>query len=334
MVISNVVFLIDAVLVCSAVEAMHRYYQRFKHVKEELRLAASVFHNSAEGVMITEPNGTIKSVNPAFTRITGYAAEEVVGRLPSVLRSNLHEGKFYGDMWNKLHQEHHWEGEIWNRRKGGESYLQWMLINAVPGRNGKPISFVSVFHDITEARSKDERIRYLAFHDALTGLPNRVLFQERLEHAVDRSRRDGIRLSVCFIDLDGFKAVNDSLGHDIGDLLLKAVAERIQGRLRRGADTVARLGGDEFVVLMEDLKSAEQCAHLANEIIADISQPLTLRGQTVQVGASMGMALFPTDADSAAELMKRADAAMYAAKAAGKGTYRFHADTQMDHHHG
>jgi diguanylate cyclase (GGDEF)-like protein len=202
-------------------------------------------------------------------------------------------------------------------------YPEWLTINRIPAVDGIPVRYASVFHDITEQRQANERIQYLAFHDALTGLPNRALFQDRLVHAVDRARREGKRLSVTFIDLDGFKEINDSLGHDVGDLLLQEVAQRIRARLRRGADTVARLGGDEFVVLMEDLKDVEHCACLAGEIIEDLAAPFRLRGHPVRVGASIGMAFFPEDGGEALELMKHADTAMYAAKASGKGVYRF-----------
>ncbi len=298
--------------------------------EEELRLAASVFHNTQEGIIVTDAAATILSVNPAFSEITGYAAVEALGRKPSLLRSEHHPAEFYRDMWQALLRQGRWQGEVWNRRKSGDLYLEWMTISAVLGDDGKPMRYVSVFHDITEMRRKDEHIRHLAFHDVLTGLPNRALFQERLEHAIERARREGSRLSVTFLDLDGFKCVNDSRGHDVGDLLLQGIAERLRTRLRRGVDTVARLGGDEFVVLMEDLKEAQQCACLAAEIIVDIARPMELRGCPVQVGASMGMAFFPEDGDNVQELMRRADIAMYAAKLAGKGTFRFFRADMLD----
>lgn len=301
-----------------------------KLAETQLQLAASVFHNSAEGVLVTDVSGTILSVNPAFTKITGYTADEVMGKKPNLLRSEHHDAAFYSQLWASLAQDGRWIGEVWNQHKSGEAYLQWMTINAVQGSDGKPVRYVSVFHDITELRQKDEHIRHLAFHDALTELPNRTLFQERLERAVSRSKREGTRLSVTFIDLDGFKDINDALGHDTGDLLLKEVARRISTRMRRGTDTVARLGGDEFVVLMEDLKEAEHCASLAAAMISDIAIPVALGSQTVRVGASMGIAFYPEDGDNAQELMKRADTAMYAAKAAGKGTYRFFSNRMLD----
>jgi diguanylate cyclase (GGDEF)-like protein/PAS domain S-box-containing protein len=298
--------------------------------EEELSLAASVFANTAEGVVITDADSIILSVNPAFEEITGYTANEVLGQKPSLLRSDRHGPAFYRDMWAALLNEGNWKGEIWNRRKNGEAYLEWLTINRIADSTGATVRFVSVFHDITELRRKDEHIRHQAFHDALTGLPNRALFQERLHHALERSKRDGNRLSVAFIDLDGFKNVNDTLGHDVGDVLLQGVANRIRARLRRGIDTVARLGGDEFVLLMEYLQETDLCASLAGEIIADISRPFELGSHKVRVGASMGMAFYPEDGDSVQELMKCADTAMYAAKTAGKGTYRFFSEEGKD----
>ena len=293
-----------------------------KLAEEDLRLAASVFHASAEGVMVTDGNGRILSVNPAFTDITGYSAEEVRGRNPSLLRSDRHGPEFYRAMWDSLNWRGRWQGEIWNRRKDGEAYLEWLTINRIDDGAGVPVRFVAVFHDVTELRQKDAHIRHLAFHDALTSLPNRTLMQDRLQHAIERARREGSRLAVSFIDLDRFKSVNDTLGHDVGDLLLMEVAHRIQGRMR-ACDTVARMGGDEFVILTEDLQEAEDCAGLARDLIQEISRPMLLCGHVVEIGASVGMAFFPRDGVDSVELMKRADMAMYAAKAAGRNTWRF-----------
>jgi diguanylate cyclase (GGDEF)-like protein/PAS domain S-box-containing protein len=294
-----------------------------KETEARLQLASSIINSTSEGVLVTDENGRIVSVNPAFTKITGYSPAEAIGNKPSLLRSDHHDQAFYQNLWREVLSHGRWEGEIWNRRKNGEVYPEWLTINRIPALDGIPARFAAVFHDITEQRQASERIQYLAFHDALTGLPNRALFQDRLVHAVERARREGKRLSVTFIDLDGFKEINDSLGHDVGDLLLQEVAKRIRARLRRGVDTVARLGGDEFVLLMEDLKEVEHCACLAAEILEDIAAPLQLRGHPVRVGASMGMAFFPEDGNEALELMKHADTAMYAAKASGKGVYRF-----------
>lgn len=292
-----------------------------KRAEEELRLAASVFHNSAEGVLVTDANGVIVSVNPAFTDLTGYTESEALGKKPSLMRSDRHGPDFYKAMWLTLVETGCWQGEIWNRKKSGEAYLERLTINRIDDSDGNPARYASVFHDITELRRTDERFRHLALHDALTGLPNRTLLQERLQHALERAKREEGGMAVMFMDLDRFKAVNDSFGHEVGDLLLQEVAQRIKARLR-ASDTLARLGGDEFVVLLEVVGSPSVCASLAEEIIAVVSQSMELRGHCVQVGASVGIALFPKDGVEAVDLLKNADIAMYAAKAAGRNTYR------------
>jgi len=300
-----------------------------KAAEEELRLAASVYQNSSEGILVTDAAGIILSVNPAFTEITGYAEDEAQGQKTSLLRSDRHGPEFYRSMWEALTTEGCWRGEIWNRRKDGEVYLEWLSINRIEASAGAPFRYVAVFHDITELRRKDEEIRHQAFHDALTGLPNRALMKDRLLHALEWAKREDGRLAVIFIDLDRFKAINDGLGHDIGDLLLQEVARRIKSRMRT-ADTVARLGGDEFVVLMEDLQEAGDCAGLAQELMAEIARPMELSGHTVEISASMGMAFYPEDGTNPLELMKRADLAMYSAKSAGRNTYRFFQQDMQD----
>ena len=292
-----------------------------KEAEARLRLASSIMESTGEGILVTDANGTIISVNPAFTRITGYSADEAIGQKPNLLRSDHHGPEFYAALWQSLLNEGRWEGEIWNRHKNGTAYPVLQTINRIHDSDGLPACYASVFHDITDLHQANERIQYLAFHDALTGLPNRALFHDRLAHALERSRREGIHLAVIFIDLDGFKEINDTLGHDVGDQLLREIAQRIRARVRRATDTVARLGGDEFLILMEDLKALDHCHELAAEIIADIARPLELRGHIVSVGASMGVACFPEHSEEAADLLKRADIAMYAAKADGKNRY-------------
>jgi len=289
--------------------------------EEELHLAASVFDNSAESLMVTDASGIIISVNPAFTVLTGYSAAEALGQNPSLIRSDRHGPEFYKSMWQVLLKDGLWRGEIWNRKKSGEAYLEWRTIKRIDDNEGNPVRYVSVSHDITELRRKDEKIHHLAFHDALTGMPNRALLQERLEHGLERASREGTGLVVMFLDLDRFKAVNDTLGHAVGDMLLQDVARRIKGRLRV-SDTLARLGGDEFVVLMEEVNDPAVCSCLAEEIITVVGQPMELSGHTVQVGTSVGIASFPKDGEDVQELMKNADTAMYAAKSAGRNTYR------------
>lgn len=288
----------------------------------ELKLAASVFDNTMDGVMVTDTSATILSVNPAFTAITGYPAAEVIGQRPSLLRSDHHKEAFYRDLWATLLHDGRWVGEIWNRRKNGEAYLEWLSIGVVPGADGAPIRYVGVFNDITELRKKDEHIRHLAFHDPLTGLPNRALLLDRLEHGITFAQREAERLGVMFIDLDRFKHINDSLGHDVGDGLLREVASRLNQNLRQ-SDTVARMGGDEFVILLEHVEEPEAYASLAKKILSSLSAPMVLGGHALQIGASIGISCFPEDGADVVTLMKHADAAMYAAKSAGRGTYRF-----------
>ncbi|MBR9882867.1 MAG: EAL domain-containing protein [Oceanospirillales bacterium] len=305
-----------------SVLAVGRDLTELKRAEEELRLAASVFHASAEGVMITDASGRIISTNPAFTEITGYGAAEALGRKPSMLKSEHQKADFYREMWDALLTEGQWQGELWNRRKGGQAFLEWLTINRIDDSLGNPVRYVAVFHDITELRRKDEHIEHLAFHDALTGLPNRELLLERLGHALAQSHRENKRLSVTFIDLDRFKGINDALGHDMGDNLLQQVGDRIR-RCLRTTDTVARVGGDEFLVLMENLTSARDCATKAQQLLDEIARPIALPGYRLEITASMGMAFFPEDSNQPLELMKRADMAMYAAKEAGGNTYRF-----------
>ncbi len=295
---------------------------RVRERTAKLRLAASVFENTSEGVVVTDEDARIISVNAAFTEITGYAAEEAIGEKPSLLRSDHHDVEFYRAMWHQLLQTGRWQGEIWNRRKSGEAFLEWLTINRIPAADGMPCSYVAVFNDITEQRRKDEHIRHLAFHDPLTGLPNRALLLDRLQHAIERAARERTRLALLFMDLDRFKAINDMLGHDVGDTLLREIGARIKSRLR-GMDTVARMGGDEFVVLIEDFTEPEHCAALAAAIIGDVAQPLEIHGHDIRSGASIGIACFPEDGGDALTLMKHADTAMYAAKSEGRGTYRF-----------
>ncbi len=288
----------------------------------DLKLAASVYHNTVEAIVIADHQGNILSVNPAFAEITGYTAEEAIGKNPRLLKSDRHHADFYAEMWRRLAETGQWRGEIWNRRKNGEIYLQYQTITAIAGTDGKPARYVSVFNDITEMRQKDERIKHLAFHDALTGLPNRSLLQDRLEHGIAVAQREGRRIAVLFLDLDRFKTVNDTLGHDHGDELLLIVTERLSN-VTRTTDTLSRQGGDEFVLVLRNPSDEREVALIAERIIEVINEPMNVLGVPVQVGASLGIAFYPDDGQSALGLMKNADTAMYAAKAAGKNTYRF-----------
>ncbi|WP_198674763.1 bifunctional diguanylate cyclase/phosphodiesterase [Rhodoferax ferrireducens] len=293
-----------------------------KKAEFELKLAASVYQNTLEGIFVTNIGGAILSVNPAFTAITGYTAEDAIGQSPRILNSNQHDPGFYAAIWQDLAVTGHWQGEIWNRRKNGELYLGWQAITSLPGSADEPVRYLSVFSDITELRRKSEKIKHLAFYDALTDLPNRSLLMNRLEHHVAKAKREQHSLALMFLDLDQFKFVNDMLGHDVGDDLLKRVAQKLQAQVRQ-SDTVARLGGDEFVILLDKPANQEELADIASRIVADIQEPMDFHTKIAQVGISIGIAVYPIDGLTPSQLIKSADLAMYAAKGAGRNTYRF-----------
>ena len=293
-----------------------------KLAEAELKLAANVYKNAAEGIMVTDGNGIIVSVNPAFSQITGYPAEEAVGQSPRLLRSDRHDQAFHASVWQKIQSEGRWQGEIWNRRKDGGVFLEWQTITRIAASNEADTRYVSVFHDITDSWQINEDNRLLAFHDALTKLPNRALLMERLNRRILSAEREPRTIAVMFLDLDRFKAVNDTLGHAVGDELLIAVAGKLQSLVRH-SDTVARLGGDEFVIKLDNPANQDEVRHIADRVIAVINEPIEIGERTVHVGASVGIAIFPGDGGTAAELLKRADAALYVAKRAGKNRYQF-----------
>ena len=288
----------------------------------ELQLAASVFENTVEGIAVTDAQGVFISVNPAFSAITGYSAAEVTGKTARILKSSRHDRAFYAAMWNELAVRGQWKGDIWNRRKDGEVYLERMTITMIRDSSGDSVRYVSVFSDITDLWRKDEYLKHLAFHDALTDLPNRSLLMELLDHQIAIAKREHTGLAILFLDLDGFKSVNDTFGHEVGDNLLKVVAHRLLA-LMRESDTVARLGGDEFVVKLDSRASREEIAQVARRAIAAINEPVAFGGQLAQVGASIGVAIFPADGRTPVELISNADSALYTAKAEGKNTFRF-----------
>lgn len=293
-----------------------------KEAHAQLELAVCVFENTVEGIAVTNAQGTFLSVNPAFTAITGYTADEAIGKSPRILKSNRHDNAFYVAMWQELTTNGRWKGDIWNRRKDGEVYLERITITMIRDSTGAPVRYVSVFSDITDLWRKDEFLKHLAFHDALTDLPNRSLLMERLEHQIAQANRTQFGMALMFLDLDRFKYVNDTFGHDIGDELLRVVALRLLGLVRQ-SDTVARLGGDEFVIKLNNPASAEEVAEIADRLIAIVNRPMEIHGHAIQVGTSIGIAMFPADGHTSGELLRNADTAMYAAKDAGKNTYRF-----------
>jgi diguanylate cyclase (GGDEF)-like protein/PAS domain S-box-containing protein len=293
-----------------------------KLAETELRIAATVFE-AQEGMMISDATGVILKVNHAFTAITGYSAEEAIGRTPRFLQSGRHDKAFYHVLWQRIIEEGVWRGEIWNRRKNGEVYPQWLTITAVKNDNALVTHYVATLTDISERKAVEDYINHLAFHDSLTQLPNRRLLQERLKHSIEVSHRERKILGVLMMDLDKFKAVNDNFGHAAGDELLQHVAARIRSNLRE-MDMVARLGGDEFVVLLEGLGHHDHAANIANTIIDALSQPFTvLRHHRVHIGASVGIALYPEHGNSAEKLLDNADAALYHAKDQGRGCYAY-----------
>ena len=294
--------------------------------EENLRLAAKVFENTQEGVMITDGEGRILSVNKAFSAITGFAEEEALGRNPSLLNSGRHDTEFYQTMWAELNGKGAWQGEIWNRSKTGEVYPEWLSISTVHDDWGRVANYVGVFSDISQIKHSEAQLEYLAHHDPLTDLPNRSLFQARLGHAIHVARRHEQRIGLLFLDMDGFKNINDSLGHPSGDELLQAVARRMTENLR-AVDTLARLGGDEFVILLENLRDTREAAIVAQNVLTLLMKPFQLAaGHEVFIGASIGISLFPDDADDATQLVRNADAALYQAKAQGRNTYRFYTE--------
>lgn len=296
-----------------------------RHKQEErLRLAATVFRSTQEGVAITDPDGNVMTVNPAFERITEYTERDVLGQNLRILASGRHDRAYFQTMWRDLLSRGHWQNEIWNRRKGGEVYPGWLTISAVRNDLGETTNYVGVFTDITRIQHAETQLEHLAHHDALTDLPNRLLLHSRLEHTLERAHRGQTICAVLFLDLDRFKSVNDELGHQAGDELLKAASRRLRLHLREN-DTVARLGGDEFVIVLEDLASAEGAAVVARAIIERMQQTFHLPGgREAHIGCSVGISLFPDDGHDADTLIQHADVALYKAKEAGRGTFRFH----------
>lgn len=293
-----------------------------KQAELELRIAATAFETK-EGMLITDRDANIIRVNHAFTHFTGYGAAEVIGKKPTILKSGRQDAAFYKGMWDSLLRNRFWEGEIWNRRKNGEIYPEWLTITAVTNANGEVTNYVGVFYDITQRKIDEEKINFLAYHDSLTALPNRVLFYDRLSQAISQARRRDSRLALLFLDMDGFKSINDDYGHQAGDVVLQSAANRLLACVR-DVDTVARLGGDEFAIVLGEIEKTEDVITIAEKIIQKLMEPLLLRDvRECCIGVSIGIAIYPDDGTEIDSLMSVADSAMYASKAAGKGTYTF-----------
>jgi diguanylate cyclase (GGDEF)-like protein/PAS domain S-box-containing protein len=304
-------------------ERLEEQTQAREQAQRQLVLAQQVFDNSSEGIVMTDADNRILAVNRAFSDITGFSREEAVGRWPNILKSGKQTEEFYQAMWRQLKTLGHWRGELWNRRKDGSLYPEWLGISVVRNDAGEVVNYVGIFSDMTERKEADERVKFLAHHDALTGLPNRVLLMERLQHALVRSRRQNEGVAVLFIDYDRFKYVNDSLGHQAGDELLVQVAARLLSCVRE-KDTVSRLGGDEFVILLEDLLDDRSAAAVAQKVLNSSKEPFITGGQELSLTSSIGISIFPADGDSAESLIKNADAAMYHAKSVGRNNFQFY----------
>ncbi len=293
-----------------------------KQQEAELKLSALIFNASTASIMATDAYNRIVSVNPAFTLTSGYEMHEVIGRDPRMLQSGRQNKEFYRRMWQTLNKEGHWEGEWWNRRKSGEEYAEQVAMNVVRNSDGTVYRYVKIASDITKKKHLDDMIWRQAHYDAVTNLPNRRLFHTQLDNEIKKCRESGQMLALYFVDLDGFKEVNDTFGHDIGDQLLVEAAQRI-ARSVRGSDTVARLGGDEFVVMLSGLTECTRVEPLGRKILEILAHPYRFGSVEARISASIGIALYPSDAKNVNDLLKKADQAMYSAKNGGKNTLNY-----------
>lgn len=291
--------------------------------QEQLRLYATVFTNASEGMTITDAQTHIVAVNPAFCEITGYDESSILGRTPAVLSSGRQDAAFYRTMWSTLERDGLWRGEIWNRKRDGTVYPEWLSISRVRNADGDTTHYIGIFSDISERKEAEARIQHMAHHDPLTNLPNRTLLHDRIEQAIVQARHDNRCAAVIFIDLDRFKLINDTMGHEVGDALLLQVARRCQMTLEDTA-TVARLGGDEFVIVLPDLEHAPTAAHFGRRLLSAMQTPYILNQHEITVTASLGIALYPDDGATASVLMRNADAAMYRAKSEGRNGMQFY----------
>ncbi len=291
--------------------------------EKKLQLAARVFDNTTEGIIITSPSQIIVAANRAVSEMTGYRADELIGETPRLLSSGRHDALFYKQMWKSIKSEGYWLGEIWNRRKDGQVYPEWQNICEVRDRKGELINYIAVFSDISIIKHSQERMEYLAHHDPLTNLPNRLLFEKRMQRALARAERHHQSLALMFLDLDHFKKINDSLGHPAGDALLCAVTKRLK-KLVRTQDTIARLGGDEFAIVLEEVGNIRDIAQIAEKIIHTLVQPFTIEKSEIFTSTSIGISLYPGDGLNADVLVKNADFAMYHAKDRGRNNFQFY----------
>jgi len=294
-----------------------------RHTQHRLRLASHVFEHSTEGIMITDADCRILLVNKAFESTTGYETAEAIGQTPHLLRSGMHGAEFYRAMWDSIMANGEWHGEIVNRRKNGEQYPEWLTISVIRNESGEITNYVAVFSDLTQRKQVEDKLNFLAYYDTLTGLPNRMLFTDRLTHALTQAQQSSMHVAVVFLDLDRFKRVNETLGHKAGDELLRTVSQRLLGCIR-GGDSASRLGGDAFSIVLTDLSTPHDAAVIADKVLRELSRPITLDDNEIVISASLGISVYPDDGRDAETLVKNADSAMYQAAASGSGTYRFY----------
>lgn len=296
-------------------------------IKRDLKLIATlmgkIFEYAEEGVIITDKDSRILNVNPGFCRVTGYARGEVLGQNPRMLHSGRQDKAFYEALWHELLHNNRWEGEIWNRRKDGKIYPEWLSIIAVMDDTGDVTHYVAIFSDISSQKDSEERLYYLAHYDNLSKLPNRLAFHDRMRQAISRAKRNHNDVAVMFLDLDGFKQVNDKFGHNAGDEVIRQVARRL-GMAMRETDTIARFGGDEFTVLLAEVGAREGVEIAAQKIIEAVAEPIVVENTRAWVTTSIGISLYPQDGDDIDTLIRQADMAMYAAKESGKNKYLFY----------
>ncbi|MGY4876592.1 EAL domain-containing protein [Vreelandella aquamarina] len=315
-------------------EALEQRDSALAASRQHLQLAERVIESSLEGIIITDPQTRIEFVNPAFTHMTGYAIEDVVGKTPKILASGRQDDTFYQHMWQTLKEHGYWRGEVWNRKKSGELYLELLTITAITNDAGETQHYAGLFTDITHIRENEQQIRHLAYYDVLTRLPNRRLLEDRITLAIRHAHRASQPLAIIFIDLDHFKQVNDTLGHAVGDELLVQASQRMQSKLRED-DTLARLGGDEFIALLPNVEDFSQSTLIAQRLIDAVSEAYCINQQTFRIGCSLGISLYPDDGQDAETLIQNADAAMYRAKREGRNTYRLYRsemDLAAQHH--
>ena len=324
-VLTNAQYLHDASGAITGIEGTTRDNTEQRRAEESLRLAANVFENSGEAIMIMDADTHVVSVNWAFTQMTGYRQDEVLGRTPAILTSDLHDGEFYRHLWRTLRETGYWQGEIWNRRKSGEVFPEWLGISTLRGTTGEVTHYVAISSDISERKASEARIEFLAHHDPLTDLPNRLLLKDRLERAIVHGERTETKVALLFVDLDRFKTVNDSLGHPVGDRLLREAAQRLRQSIR-DMDTVSRQGGDEFLVVLTELRDSDAITRVAEDILSALAVPFFLDGHDVAISCSIGVAVFPEDGSDFDGLQKKADIAMYHAKEAGRNTFRYYTE--------